>query len=150
MILVAGLRVVYGLFPSALFAILPTAGFEYTTYTVGHVAEGLALAAIAVVGFVFLRKPLKRVGHVPDVDRLYNPAALYGTRYLVVAITELYAGVDRAVVALSRVSTDVVKNPGDAVGDVTTGEPIQLRAGVGMSVLLVALVLVGTLALLLV
>jgi multicomponent Na+:H+ antiporter subunit D len=150
MVLVAGLCVAYGLFPSALFAILPTDGFEYTTFTVGHVAEALVLAAIAVVGFVVLKRPLKRVGRVPDVDRLYNPAALYGTRALVAGIGALYTGVDRAVVTLAGVSSDLVGDPGQFVEDATDEEGVQLHAGVGTSVLLVVLVLAGTLALLLV
>lgn len=150
MILVAGLCVLYGLAPSALFTILPTEGFEYTTYTLSHVGETLVLAAIAVVGFVFLKTPLKRVGRVPDIDRLYNPLTLYGTRGVVVGITELYAWIDRIVVALTRFSIDVVEDPGRAAGRFTDGERVELSAGIGTSVLLVTLVLVGTFALMLV
>lgn len=150
MILVAGLCVLYGLAPSALFTILPTEGFEYTTYTLDHVGETLVLAAIAIVGFVFLKTPLKRVGRVPDVDRLYNPLTLYGTRGVVVGITELYAWIDRVVVALTRVSIDVVEDPGRAAGRFTDEERAELSAGIGTSVLLVTLVLVGTFALMLV
>ncbi|GAA0235562.1 Na(+)/H(+) antiporter subunit D [Haladaptatus pallidirubidus] len=150
MILVAGLCVFYGLFPSALFAILPTEGFHYTTYTLGHIEEGLALAAIAAVGYVFLKKPLKKVGRVPDIDSLYNPVALYGTRAVVVGTTNLYAGVDRAVVKVSRVSTDVVTHPDSALGRLTGHDHVRLSAGIGMSVVLVVLVLVSILTLMLV
>lgn len=150
MVLVAGLCVLYGLVPSALFTILPTEGFEYTTYTPGHVGETLVLGAIAVVGFVFLKTPLKRVGRVPDIDRLYNPLTLYGTRGVVVGVTELYAVVDRVVVVLTRASIDVVENPGRAVGRLAGRDHVQLSASIGTSVLLVTLVLVGTIALLLI
>ncbi|RRJ31996.1 Na(+)/H(+) antiporter subunit D [Halocatena pleomorpha] len=150
MVLVAGLCVLYGLAPSALFALLPTTGFEYTTYTLGHVGETLALAAIAVVGFVFLKQPLKRVGRVPDIDRLYNPLALYGTRGVVLAVTELYAAIDRVVVASTRVLIDVVEQPGRAVGRLTGRENVRLEASIGTSVLLVTLVLIGTFAVLVV
>jgi multicomponent Na+:H+ antiporter subunit D len=147
MVLVAALCVLYGLFPQALFAILPTEGFEYTTFTVGHVTEGLALAAIGVVGYVLLRTPLKKVGTVPDVDSLYNPLALYGTRALVVGVTELYAGVDRAAVRLTRITGDVVSHPALTLAR-TTGRESSLRAGIGLSVVFVVLVLVGVLSLL--
>jgi multicomponent Na+:H+ antiporter subunit D len=144
---VAGLCVVYGLFPSALFAILPTAGFDYTTFTVGHVAEGLALAAIAAVGFVFLKGPLKRVGKVPDVDSLYNPAVLYGTRAVVVGITEAYAAIDRAAVTVTRLVGEAVTDP-EAVLERSTGRvAVRTRAGIGTSVVLVTLVLLGILVL---
>ncbi len=150
MILVAGLCVLYGLVPSALFTLLPTTGFEYTTYTIGHVGETLILGAIAVVSFVFLKNPLKRIGRVPDIDRLYNPLTLYGTRGVVLAVTELYAIVDRVVVALTRISVDVVEQPERAVERLTGREHVQLEASIGMSVLLVTLVLVGTFAVLVV
>ncbi|WP_049972377.1 Na(+)/H(+) antiporter subunit D [Haladaptatus cibarius] len=150
MILVAGLCVLYGLFPSALFAILPTEGFDYTTYTIGHIEEGLILAAIGAVGYVFLKKPLKKVGRVPDIDNLYNPLALYGTRAVVVGTTNLYAGVDRAVVKLSRVSTDAIKHPNSTLGRLTGHGRVRLSAGIGMSVVLVVLVLVSILSLMLI
>jgi multicomponent Na+:H+ antiporter subunit D len=151
MVLVAGLCVLYGLFPSTLFDLVPTEGFEYTTFTVGHVAEGLALAAIGAVGFVVLRKPMKRVGRVPDVDSLYNPAALYGTRAVVVAVTELYAAVDRAVVATSGGVREVLRRPERYLVRLTGTEntPNRTSGGIGLGVILVVLVLVGIMSVLL-
>jgi multicomponent Na+:H+ antiporter subunit D len=146
--LVAALCVVYGLVPSALFAVLPTEGFKYTAYTVSHVGESLVLATIALVAFYFLRKPLKRVGRVPDVDRLYNPATLYATRGLVVGVTELYAAVDRLAVRTARGTIALVTDPEPAL-ERLTGRDVSLRTGTGTSVVLVALVLVGILSLLL-
>jgi multicomponent Na+:H+ antiporter subunit D len=152
MVLVAGLCVLYGVYPPALYVLLPfpTGAYEYHAYTLGHVEEGLALAAIAAVGFVLLKQPLARVGRVPDVDRLYNPASLYGTRALVVGVTELYAAVDRLVVTGAKTAVDVVRDPGRAAGRLTGDDRVRLRAGFGTSILLVTLVLVGALALLLV
>jgi multicomponent Na+:H+ antiporter subunit D len=144
--LVAALCVVYGLFPSALFAILPTEGYKYTTFTVGHLGEALALAAIAVVGFAVLKEPLKRVGRVPDIDRVYNPVTLSGTRLVVVGVTELYAGVDRAAVALTRGVGRAVRQPEWAIEQVTGRETDHKRTGIGVGVTLVTLVLVGTVA----
>jgi len=146
--LVAALCVAYGLVPSALFAILPTEGFKYTTYTVGHVGESVVLAAIALVAFYFLKNPLKKVGKVPDVDSVYNPAALYATRGLVVGVTELYAAVDRLAVRTARGTIALVTDPEPAL-ERLTGRDVSLRTGTGMSVVLVALVLVGILSLLL-
>jgi len=148
MVLVAGLCVLYGLYPPALFAILPVDGFEYTTFTVGHVAETLVLAGIAVVGFVVLKKPLKRVGKVPDIDRLYNPAALYGTRAVVVGVTELYAAVDRVAVRGTRLLGDGLRNPDATLERLTDREGARMRANIGTSIALVAVVIVGVLVLL--
>jgi multicomponent Na+:H+ antiporter subunit D len=156
MVSVAALCVFFGVVDSALFALLPfdvtsdaVVSKAYTTYTVGHIVEGVALAAVGLVGFVLIKKPLSKVGRVPDVDRLYNPAALYGTRAVVVGLTELYAAVDRVVVSLAHRTVVLVENPADAVTELTGAEEVQLRAGMGTSIFLVVAVLVGALALLL-
>jgi multicomponent Na+:H+ antiporter subunit D len=153
---VAALCVLFGVYDTALFSLLPfdvtsesVVSHVYETYTVGHVLEALALATIAVVGFVLLKKPLAALGRVPDVDDLYNPAALYGTRVTVVAITELYAGVDRLIGRGVRASTDAVRRPGETLDPLVGRERVQ-SAGMGTSVVLVVLALVGALALLLV
>ena len=165
MVAVAVPCVVLGVYPPALFAVLPDSGsYEYTTYTVGHVQEGLILAALGVIGFVILKKPLSKVGRVPDVDAIYNRAGFYGTRALVVGVTELYAAVDRAVVATSGAVAGAVRDPAGALdrfgavgviaGDdaLTNGaherSEIDLRAGFGTSVLLVVLLVVVALVLL--
>jgi multicomponent Na+:H+ antiporter subunit D len=157
MAVVAALCVFYGVFDGALFALLPfdvtdaaVVSEVYVTYTVGHVAEGLALAAIALVVFVLIKKPLSSIGRVPDVDRLYNPAALYGTRVVVVGVTELYAAVDRGVVGLSGRLREVVQRPEpylDRVG--LPGRAVRTGGGIGLGVVLVVLVLVGILSILL-
>ena len=142
MVSLAVLCIFYGVFDGSLFAILPFDVTDasvvtkvYVTFTVDHIVEGLALAAIGVVGFVLIKKPLSSVGRVPDVDSLYNPAALYGMRAIVVGTTELYAAVDRATVTVTRRVSDVVKSPG------------ELRADIGTSIGLVTLVIVGVLVL---
>jgi len=153
---VAALCVLFGVYDTALFSLLPfdvtsesVVSHAYVTYTVDHVLKTLALAVIAVVGFVLVKKPLSSLGRVPDVDDLYNPAALYGTRAVVVAITELYAGIDRLVVRAAGASADAVKRPGVRFGPIVGHERVG-SAGMGTSVLLVVLVLAGALALLLV
>jgi multicomponent Na+:H+ antiporter subunit D len=154
MVSVAMLCLFYGVFDGALFALLPydvtdasVVSHVYVTYTVDHVVEGVALAAIGLVGFVLIKKPLSSVGRVPDVDRLYNPAVLYGTRAIVVGITELYAAVDRTTVTATRLVGDGVKNPRTVIERFTGRDSIQLRADIGTSIALVALVIVGVLVL---
>jgi multicomponent Na+:H+ antiporter subunit D len=154
MVSVAALCVVYGVFDGALFALLPydvtdasVVSHVYVTYTVDHILEGLALAAIGLVGFVLIKKPLSSVGRVPDVDSLYNPTVLYGTRVIVVATTNLFAVVDRAAVTVTNVAGEIVKNPEAALERFADRDSVQLRGDIGTSVALVALVIVGVLVL---
>jgi len=148
MVTVAALCVFFGVYDGALFAILPydvtseaVVAHVYHTYTVPHVVEGLVLAALGLVGFALVKKPLSGLGRVPDVDNLHNPAAFYGTRWLVVGVTELYAAVDRAVVRTASVTAAVVRSPGDAAGRTLGDERLSLRADYSTSILLVAVVL---------
>jgi multicomponent Na+:H+ antiporter subunit D len=160
MVLVAALCVLYGVFPNALFAILPLAGqIDYTTFTVGHVIEGLALAAAGLVGFALLKRPLSKVGRVPDVDALYNPIGFYGTRALVRGVTEGYAAVDRAAVRGTNTVIWAANNPADALSraGVSTPDderrplgPGTLELGIGTSVLVLVIVVTLGVALLLV
>ena len=110
--------------------------------------EGVALAVIGLVGFVAVKKPLSSLGRVPDIDSLYNPGALYGTRAVVVGVTELYAAADRVAVRTADLAGTVVSDPQTALGTVTDEGRPRLQAGIGTSVVLVIVVLVGVLALL--
>jgi len=152
MVTVAALCVFYGVFDSALFALLPydvttktVVSHEYVTYTVDHVKESLILAAIALVGFVLIKKPLSALGQVPDVDRLYNPLALYGGRAVVVALTELYAAADRGAVAVARGTTALATRPEETLARYRDADRVTVRSGIGVSVALVVLVLVAVL-----
>ena len=153
MVTVAVLCIAFGVFDAALFALLPfdvtseaVVSHAYVTYTVDHVLEGLALAAIGLVGFVLIKKPLEGVGRIPDVDDVYNPLALYGTRSLVVAVTELYAAVDRGAVAVADGSAAAVDRPNEFVGSLASRDSVDLRTGIRISVVLVVAVLVVVLA----
>jgi multicomponent Na+:H+ antiporter subunit D len=148
MVTVAALCVVYGVFDGALFAILPfdvtseaVVSHVYVTYTTGHILEGLVLAALGLVGFALVKEPLSGIGKVPDVDRVYEPIVFYGTRSLVVGVTELYAAVDRAVVRGAAVTTAVVRSPGKTAGSALGEHSVSLRADYSTSILLVAVVL---------
>jgi multicomponent Na+:H+ antiporter subunit D len=163
MLSVAGLCVLFGLQPELLFQILPFQGqYEYTTFTIPHVAEGVGLAAAGLVGFAILKGPLHRVGRVPDIDAVYNRGFFYGGRLLVVAITELYAAIDRVAVRLVRACYWIGANPtlavlraserlpesmrptfGQDYRSADGGAPsrLYLRAGIGTSVLILVAVL---------
>jgi len=144
MTLVASLCVFYGVFDGALFGLLPfdvtdetVVAHVYHTYTVPHVVEGLALAAAGVVGFAVLKKPLSKVGRVPDVDAGYNPLALYGTRAVVHGVTETYAAVDRVAVAAADRGADIRADPTMLS---------RYRADIGGSIFILMVVLGGVLA----
>jgi len=170
---VATLCVLYGLVPGTLFALLPGAeagayaalgdASKYTVFTVDHLIEGFGLAALGLVGFAVLRKPLSKVGRVPDIDYLYNRASFYGTRGVVVGVTELYAAVDRAVVAVADWTTWAAGNPVVVLAQVTPWalpEPDrarangaeefdpELQANIGQATLVMVAVLVAVLVVL--
>ncbi|GAB7094740.1 Na(+)/H(+) antiporter subunit D [Halolamina litorea] len=156
MISVAALCVFYGISDGSLFSLLPydvtdeaVVSHVYHTYTVPHLIEGVALAVLGLIGFRLVKKPLSGLGKVPDVDKLYNPATFYGTRYLVVGVTELYARVDDAAVALAKRSVSTAKNPEAALAAATGRESIRTKAGIERSLMLVLLALVAAVALLL-
>ncbi|SFR44264.1 MULTISPECIES: Na(+)/H(+) antiporter subunit D [Halorubrum] len=140
MVTVAVLCVAYGIFDGALFALLPfdvtdgaVVDHVYVTYTVPHVIEGALLGVLGLIGFALTKKPLSKLGRVPDVDSLYNPAVFYGSRGLVVGVTELYAAVDRAAVGFARLTIRTVTEPQAAVRRV--GGDVDIKSGIGRSVL---------------
>ncbi|WP_336037143.1 Na(+)/H(+) antiporter subunit D [Halobacterium yunchengense] len=154
MVAVAALCVFYGLFDGALFAILPfdvtsdaVVGHVYVTYTVDHVVEGVALAALGLLGFAAVKRPLSKVKRVPDVDDAYNPLTFHATRWLVVGVTELYAAVDRAVVRGATYTVDVVRSPASTAGRFVGEDRVSLRADTSASILLVVVMLAVALAL---
>ncbi|MFB6223009.1 MAG: Na(+)/H(+) antiporter subunit D [Haloarcula sp.] len=147
MLSVAALCVIYGVYDTALFAILPydvtskaVVDHVYVTYTREHLIEGVTLAAAGLIGFAATKKLLSKLGRVPDIDSLYNPAVFYGSRGLVVGVTELYAAVDRAVVRTATASVQTLTAPNDTIaslrGDDGLGHP--MRAGIGFSILILA------------
>jgi len=147
MVSVAALCIIYGVYDTALFTILPfdvTSGavvdHVYTTYTVDHIIEGVALAVLGLIGFAVTKKLLSKLGRVPDIDSLYNPAVFYGSRGLVVGVTELYAAVDRAVVQATSVVTRTVTAPNDVIARRRDDDGLvhPMRAGIGLSILILA------------
>jgi multicomponent Na+:H+ antiporter subunit D len=164
MVSVAGLCVIFGLVPGLLFDILPipAEAYDYHTFTVPHIAEGVGLGLLGLIGFAILRGPLHHIGRVPDVDYAYNRAFFYGGRGLIVATTELFAAVDRLAVRFVRACYWAGSNPVAVVLRLSDrlprslqpafareelsadGGPISrlyIRAGVGTSILILVAVL---------
>ncbi|WP_058828928.1 Na(+)/H(+) antiporter subunit D [Haloferax sp. Q22] len=151
---VAGLCVAFGLYPDALFAILPGSTADAHPFTLSHLGEGFALAVLGVIGFVVVKKPLSKVGDVPDVDALLNPAVFYGTRGLVRGATGLFAAIDRVVSAAAYDVAGAIANPYPALRRIAGGlgrteaDSItvgSLRATIATSIALVVLILGGVL-----
>jgi multicomponent Na+:H+ antiporter subunit D len=135
MLTVAALCVLYGVYPDALFALLPGEGAsEAHPFTLSHLAEGFALAAAGLIGFVLVKKPLERVHGVPDLDAIYNPLGFYGARTVVRGVTETYAAVDRLAVAAAEYGMTLSARPRDVAGNL-----LPERADIGDGVLLVVL-----------
>ena len=154
MVVVAALCVAYGLLPNALFSLLPfdvtsevVVSHVYHTYTVKHVTEGVVLAALGIVGFALVKKPLSKLGRVPDVDDAYNPLTFVATRSLVVGVTELYAVVDRVVVRTAEGTVSVVRSPGATAGALVGNDRVSLRTDTSASIFLVVVVLAVALVL---
>jgi multicomponent Na+:H+ antiporter subunit D len=149
MLTVAGLTIFFGLFPEYLFAVLPGSTAGAHPFTTGHITEGLILAGLGLVGFVALKAPLSKIGHVPDVDAVIEPATFYGTRGLVRGVTELFAAVDRVVAGTAYNVAGTLSEPYDLLTGVRRAvsaetervRPGSLRATIGAGVLLFVVVL---------
>ncbi|UWG47492.1 NADH:ubiquinone oxidoreductase subunit 4 (chain M) [Halanaeroarchaeum sp. HSR-CO] len=150
---VAALLVVYGLVPDLLFSILPGSTADAHPFTTSHLLEGFALAGLGLVGFVVLKKPLSKVGAVPDVDAILNPLVFYGTRTVVRGLTETYAAVDRVVASGSYALAGTIVNPYPFLERVARSLdeedvsvlPGSLQATIGTSILLMVVILGGVL-----
>ena len=151
---VAALCVVLGLYPDALFALLPGSTADAHPFTLGHLGEGFALAALGVVGFAVLKKPLSKVGPGIDVDAVIEPATFYGMRGLVRGVTDLFAAVDRLAVEAAERTLAAAGDPYGSIrgplvalvgSDGDALRPGSLRASIATSVLLVLVVLAATL-----
>jgi len=149
---VAGLCVVLGLYPDALFALLPGSTADAHPFTLSHLGEGFALAALGVVGFLAVRKPLSKIGSGVDVDRVIEPLTFYGVRGVVRGATGAFAAVDRGAVATTRRAFSAAADPYATIRGPLSGvvgedglRDGSLRASIATSVLLVVVVLAATL-----
>jgi multicomponent Na+:H+ antiporter subunit D len=135
MVGLAGLCVVFGLVPGLLFGLLDGSGAlaaEAKPFSASHLAKGVAVVVVGLVAFALLKKPLARVGRLPDVDAVYNPAVFAGTRAAVAGLGRLGAVAER--------SRDGLYDAWRAVGAPLVTR-VDASADVGRAVLVVSAVL---------
>jgi Formate hydrogenlyase subunit 3/Multisubunit Na+/H+ antiporter, MnhD subunit len=151
MLSVATLCILFGLFPDALFALLPGSTTDAHPFTLGHLTEGIVLAVLGIIGFALVKRPISNIGKVPDIDTVINPGAFYLTRGLVRGTTEIFAIVDNAIQDIATRSLEITANPYGSIRqpaaillqrDPDTLTDGSLQATIGTSVLLVVVVLV--------
>jgi multicomponent Na+:H+ antiporter subunit D len=115
MLFVGGFCLLYGLAPGLLFELLPSTELlleELHPYSTGHLAESAVLLVVGFAAFFGLKGPITRLAKLPDVDRVVFPAFFYASRGLVWGITELWAAVDRVVMATAGSAMAVGRDPG--------------------------------------
>lgn len=141
---------------------------ELHPYSSSHLQTAGTLTAISAVTFVLVRKPLSKLD-LGDPAMFVYPATYSLSRWTMLAVTETYAAVDRAVVGGVKRCYWLGNNPVLAVDsaagrlpdwmvDVDERQPtdggrpstIHLRTGIGTTVLLLTLVLTAILWLLVV
>ncbi|ELY66956.1 Na(+)/H(+) antiporter subunit D [Natrinema versiforme] len=141
---------------------------ELHPYSLSHLETAGILTAVAAVTFVLVRKPLSKLD-LGDPAMVVYPATYTFSRWTMLAVTETYAAVDKAVVGGVKRCYWIGNNPvlavdaaagrlPDWVVDVDERQPtdggrpstIHLRTGIGTTVLLLTLVLTAILWLLVV
>jgi multicomponent Na+:H+ antiporter subunit D len=136
-------------------------------YSTGHLTESAALILVSVPAFVLIRKPLSKLGHVPDFDVIVNPLVYYTGKAGIYGTTELFAAVDRAAVRFVETCYWISAHPVRAVERGTRWLPdgirpefvgestpdgggvsrLYLRAGIGTTVLVLSAAVTVLLAL---
>ncbi|GAA0727786.1 MULTISPECIES: Na(+)/H(+) antiporter subunit D [Haloferacaceae] len=111
---------------------------ELHPYSASHLTESAALLVTGFVGFFALKRPLGWLAHhMRDVDAVTYPAAFYLSRGTVWGVTELWAAVDRVVMRLVAGVKRTATHPRAAVS--ALGADVEIRAGIGRSVLFLTL-----------
>jgi multicomponent Na+:H+ antiporter subunit D len=126
--------VAFGLAPGLLVAILPDGVSTSSVFSTTKLTEAAVIAVVGVGSFALIRRPLKRVTAVPDLDRLYHPAGRL-----------LHDGVSRAVagsgVQMQRAAGQVVAEANALLSDTDGPDETGLgRTSIGTGVLLLALI----------
>jgi multicomponent Na+:H+ antiporter subunit D len=144
MVLAAGACVFFGVFYTQLIEVMPFTDLilsdevYFKPYSQSHLTESAALLVAGFVGFFALKRPLGWLAHrMPDVDRVLFPAAFYLGRGSVWGVTELWAAVDRATMALAGATMRTATRPREVLA--RAGIDTEIRAGIGRSVLFLTL-----------
>ncbi len=136
-------------------------------YSLAHLRDAVLLIAISAVAFPIIRKPLSKLDY-NDPALVFNKLGYLTGRWAMLAVTGLFAAVDRGAVSLVKSGYWIGNNPVLAVErgarwlpgwmvDIEERQPtdggrpstIHLRATIGLTVLLITLILTGMLFLLL-
>ncbi|WP_434522419.1 Na(+)/H(+) antiporter subunit D [Halorubrum sp. AS12] len=144
MLLAAGACVFLGVFYTQLIELMPFTDLilsdevYFKPYSRSHLTESAALLVAGFVGFFALKRPLGWLAHrMPDVDAVLFPSAFYLGRGSVWGVTELWAAVDRATMALAGAAMRTASDPREALA--RAGFDVEIRAGIGRSVLFLTL-----------
>jgi multicomponent Na+:H+ antiporter subunit D len=116
MLSIGALCLVFGVQYEWLVGLLPwplvaEEAYSLHPYSASHLQSQAIIVAISVVGFAVIKKPLSKLGHVPDVDLLISPLIYYSGKLSVYSVTELYGIVDRTAIRFVRVCYWVGANP---------------------------------------
>lgn len=166
MLFVGGFCIFFGFAHGTFYELLPfteSVAAEANPFSTGHLTEGVILLVVGFAAFFGLKGPITRMAWIPDVDRVLFPATFYSGRGLVWGVTELWAAVDRVVMATAAASMRVGSAPGNYAYRTATRVPgvnaeelsrggeetVRLRASSGVSIFLVTLALFAALAILL-
>ena len=144
MTLAAGACVFFGVFYHQLIEVMPftaiirSEAVYFKPYSTSHLTESAALLVVGFVGFFGLKRPLGWLAHrMRDVDALTYPAAFMLGRASVRGVTDLWAAVDRIVMRLAGVTMHTAMDPRGALAAI--GVDVEIRAGIGRSVLFLTL-----------
>ena len=144
MALAAGACVFFGVFYTQLIELMPFTDLilsdevKFTPYSRSHLVESAALLVAGFVGFFSLKRPLGWLAHhMRDVDAVLFPAAFYLGRGSVWGVTELWAAVDRATMAVAGAAMRTASDPRETLS--RAGVDVEIRAGIGRSVLFLTL-----------
>ena len=104
----------------------------------GHIEKAAVLMTAGFVGFFGLKRPLGWLAHhMRDVDAVLHPAAFYAGRGAVWGVTELWAAVDRVTMRTAGAIMTTAMHPREALADARIG--VEIRSGIGRSVLILTL-----------
>ena len=144
MALAAGACVFFGIFYGQLIEVMPftdiirSEAVYFKPYSQSHLTESGALLVAGFIGFFTLKRPLGWLAHrMHDVDAVTYPGAFVLGRATVRGVTELWAAVDRVVMRLAGTTMRTAMDPRGALAAV--GVHVEIRAGIGRSVLFLTL-----------
>ncbi len=137
----------YGVYPMALYGMLPFEA-KYNPYTAYHWVEATQLLVFTFVGFWVLREKLAGEPYIAvDTDWFYRRSGPLLTALLVVPVNAVFSAGAKARDALASASVRCFRNPrtwlGLNKGPADRFEPDRERAPLSASVGAVALVLVA-------